>query len=113
MSKQPKPTLLANALDSVSPEKLLECLVIWKKKVETEISDYDERRGKIYDVYKRQKDLYDKWLTTPMKKIKKFDSLISSRKKVLIEVEKEINKLTTTLSTPPPPIELTPPDAQQ
>lgn len=112
MSKQPKPTLLANALDDVSPEKLLECLTIWKVKVEKEIADYDARRGEVYTIYKRQKDLYDKWLTTPMKKIKKFDSLINGRKKVLLDVEKEINKLSATLIAPPATGSNTPADAQ-
>jgi hypothetical protein len=93
-------TILASPDADVPPDKLLELLQIWKIKVEKEIADYDEERSKLMVVYKRQKDMYDKWLSGRLKKVKKFDNLINGRKKVLIDVNKEINKLSETLSPP-------------
>ena len=86
-------TILANPNDDVPPEKLLELMEIWKGKVQEEISDYEGKKGEVYVIYKRQKDMYDKWLSGPMGKMKKFDKLIAGRKKVLIDIDKEINKI--------------------
>lgn len=86
-------TILANPNDEVPPEKLLELMEIWKGKVQEEISDYEGKKGEIYVIYKRQKEMYDKWLSGPMGKMKKFDKLIAGRKKVLIDIDKEINKI--------------------
>ena len=93
-------TILANPNDEVPPEKLLELMVIWKEKVESEIADYEGEKAKVFTVYKRQKDMYDKWLAGPLGKMKKFDKVIMGRKKVLIDVNKEITKLKSA-QTPP------------
>lgn len=91
-------TILANPMDKVPPDKLVELLEIWKLKVESEISDYEAKKASIHVVYKRQKDLYDKWLSGPIGKMKKLDKTINGRKKVLMEVNKEINKLKESLT---------------
>ena len=90
-------TILANPMDKVPPEKLLELLEIWKVKVESEIAEFEAKKAGVYATYKRQKDLYDKWLSGPMGKMKKLDKLAAGRKKVLIDVNKEINKLRESL----------------
>ncbi len=86
-------SLLSNPDEEVSPEKLLELMEIWKKKIEEEITDHETKKAGIYAVYKKQKDMYDKWLSTPLGKMKKLDKIISGRKKVLIDIEKEIKKI--------------------
>ena len=91
-------TILANPNDDVPPEKLLELLKIWKEKVESEIAEYDGEKAKLYAIYKRQKDMYHKWLSIRLKKMKKFDNLINGRKKVLIDVNKEISKLSSEIN---------------
>ena len=94
--KQEAP-ILSNPSDDVPPEKLLELMEIWRGKVESEITDYESARGKVMDIYNRQKKMYDNWLSGPMKKMKKYDKIISARKKVLIDVKKEIEKLKSPL----------------
>ena len=91
-------TILANPYDKVPPEKLLELLEIWKTQVEGEIAGHEKRKDDVYVVYKRQKDLYDKWLSGPLGRMKKIDKTIAGRKKVLIDVNKEINKLKESLT---------------
>ncbi len=94
MSEEPK-------IVEDSPEQMLEWMKVWKEKVEGEIALYESGKQKVYVVYKRQKDMYDKWLSGRLKKMKKFDGLINNRKKVLIDVNKEIAKLeSATLGTP-------------
>lgn len=91
--------ILTNPYEVVPPEKLLTLLQEWREKVTEDISDYNNKKDKVYVVYKRQKDLYDKWLTGPLTRMKKFDKVITERKKVLMDVDKEINKLKETLNT--------------
>jgi cytidylate kinase len=69
----------------------------WKKKVENEIADYNAEKDKIFQAYKKQKERFDKILGVKLKKMKKFDGIINSRRKVLNDVIKEIENL----STPP------------
>jgi DNA-directed RNA polymerase specialized sigma54-like protein len=77
----------------VPPAELIVMLEEWKAKINDEISDYDTKKAGIFTIYKRQKELYDKWLSGPMGKMKKLDKLIAGRKKVLLDVDKEINKI--------------------
>jgi hypothetical protein len=81
--------------DQITDEKKIYLLNEWKKKVEEEISDYNTEKDKIFQVYKKQKDKFDKILGVKLKKMKKDDAVINSRKKVLNEVIKEIENLTT------------------
>lgn len=74
-------------------EQKLKWLNEWKEKVQLEINDYTLERDKIFAVYKKQKEMYDSWLNKKMKKIKKYDVVMNGRKKVLIDIEKEISKL--------------------
>jgi hypothetical protein len=86
-------TILANPQDKVPPEKLLELMEIWKAKINEEIAEYQTKKDGIYATYKRQKDLYDKWLAGPIGKMKKLDKTMAGRKKVLIDIDKEIAKI--------------------
>ena len=81
--------------DQITDENKIYLLNEWKKKVEEEISDYNTEKDKIFQVYKKQKDKFDKILGVKLKKMKKYDAVINSRKKVLNEVIKEIENLTT------------------
>lgn len=93
-------SILANPRDEVPPDKLLELMQIWREKILSEIAEQEGKKGEVYKIYKRQKDMYDKWLSGPMGKMKKFDKVISGRKKVLIDIDKEINKIKDRLSPP-------------
>lgn len=81
-------------LEEPTKEQKIQWLNEWKVKVQKEIEDYTLEKDKLYAVYKKQKEMYDSWLSTKMKKIKKYDVVMNNRKKVLIDIEKEINKLT-------------------
>jgi cytidylate kinase len=81
--------------DQITDEKKMYLLNEWKKKVEEEISDYNTEKDKIFQAYKKQKDKFDSILGVKLKKMKKYDAVINSRKKVLNEVIKEIENLTT------------------
>jgi len=86
-------TILANPNDNVPPEKLLELMEIWKGKVQDEIADYEAKKAEVYAVYKRHKEMYDKLLSGPIGKMKKLDKIMSGRKKVLMDIDKEIAKI--------------------
>jgi hypothetical protein len=92
-------SVLENPLEDIPPEKLLGLLEIWKQQVEAEIADHDGKKQKIYVVYKRQKDMYDRWLSGPMNKMKKLDGLINGRKKVLMDVSREIKQIKDKITT--------------
>jgi len=77
-------------------EQKLKWLTEWKEKVQQEISDYTAERDKLYSAYKKQKEMYDGWLGTKMKKIKKYDVVMNNRKKVLLDIEKEMSNLNKT-----------------
>jgi hypothetical protein len=79
-----------------SAEQKLKWLNEWKEKVQQEISDYTSERDKIFAVYKKQKEMYDGWLNKKMKKIKKYDVVMNNRKKVLMDIDKEITNLSNT-----------------
>ena len=62
----------------------------WKNKVQAEIDDYTAEKNKIFDAYKKQKEKFDRLLVLKLKKTKKYDMVINSRKKVLTDIIKEI-----------------------
>jgi len=62
----------------------------WKNKVQAEIDDYTTEKNKIFDAYKKQKEKFDRLLVLKLKKTKKYDMVINSRKKVLADIIKEI-----------------------
>ena len=65
----------------------------WKNKVQAEIDDYTTEKNKIFDAYKKQKEKFDRLLVVKLKKTKKYDMVINSRKKVLTDIIKEISIL--------------------
>jgi DNA-directed RNA polymerase specialized sigma54-like protein len=77
--------------EEITPQKKVILLTQWKEKVEAEIADYTTDRDKIMAAYKEQKDRFDKILSKKMKKIKKLDSVLNGRKKVLLDINKEID----------------------
>lgn len=82
-----------------SEEQNRQWTIEWKAKVQNEIDGYVAAREEIYKVYKTQKDMYDKWLSIKMKKMKKYDTVINQRKKVLIDINREIARLDGRLSS--------------
>lgn len=82
---------LVNPNEEITDEKKVLLLNQWKLKVEDEINGYSVEREKIMDEYKRIKARMDKILGTRLKKIKKYDSVINGRKKVLADILKEIS----------------------
>lgn len=62
----------------------------WKNKVQGDIDDYTTEKNKIFDAYKKQKEKFDRLLVVKLKKTKKYDMAINSRKKVLTDIIKEI-----------------------
>jgi hypothetical protein len=62
----------------------------WKNKVQDEVNDYTTEKNKLFDAYKKQKEKFDRLLAVKLKKTKKYDMVINSRKKVLADIIKEI-----------------------
>ena len=62
----------------------------WKNKVQDEVNDYTAEKNKLFDAYKKQKEKFDRLLAVKLKKTKKYDMVINSRKKVLTDIMKEI-----------------------
>jgi len=77
--------------EEITNQKKIILLMQWKEKVDGEISAYTGERDKIMVAYKTQKERFDKILGKKMKKIKKLDSLLNGRKKVLLDINKEID----------------------
>jgi hypothetical protein len=88
MSDQPTPSLVL--IDEPTVEQKKQWLSDWKNKVQNEISGYSEEREKLFAIYRKQKEMYDGWLNLRMKKIKKYDVVMNNRKKVLMDIEKEL-----------------------
>jgi len=84
---------ITTATEEPTIEQKLKWLNEWKEKVQQEISDYTAERDKIFSVYKKQKEMYDGWLNKKMKKIKKYDVVMNNRKKVLMDIDKEMSNL--------------------
>ena len=68
----------------------------WRVKVLKEIDEYTEEKDKLLTAYKKQKSMYDSWLAVKLKKIKKFDIFVTNRKKVLIDIDRELGTLSST-----------------
>ena len=85
-------------------EQKKQWLVEWKAKVQDEMSGYNEERDKLFAVYKKQKEMYDGWLSSKMKRIKKYDNVLNGRKKVLIDIEKELANLEKSTSVQDPQV---------
>ena len=79
--------------EEITEEKKLILLNQWKNKVQGEVDDYASEKDKVYQAYKKQKEKFDKLLGIKLKKMKKFDGLINNRKKVLVDIIKEIDNL--------------------
>jgi hypothetical protein len=79
--------------EEITDAKKLILLNQWKDKVQGEVDDYTSEKNKIMDGYKKQKEKFDKLLAIKIKKMKKFDGLINNRKKVLVDIIKEIDNL--------------------
>lgn len=84
--------------EEITSEKKLILLNQWKDKVQNEIDEYNAEKERLFQIYKKQKDRFDKILAVKLKKIKKIETFANGRKKVLSEVIKEID----TLTNPPP-----------
>jgi cytidylate kinase len=82
----------------ITPETQLILMNQWKQKVEKELADYTAAKDVIAADFKRQKERFDKILAVKIKKMKKYDVVMNSRKKVLQEIVVEIGKLTTPAS---------------
>lgn len=82
--------------EEITEEKKVILLNQWKEKVQKEIDDYTAEKDKIMEEYKRIKSRMDKILGVRLKKMKKYDAVINSRKKVLTDIIKEIRIATNT-----------------
>ena len=76
--------------EEITEAKKLILLNQWKNKVQTEVDDYTAEKNKLFDAYKKQKEKFDRLLAVKLKKTKKYDMVINSRKKVLVDIIKEI-----------------------
>ena len=91
MSDSPVDTSIrVDPSEELTPEKKIILLNQWKEKVDAEIADYAAEKDKILTLYKVQKEKFDKLLSVKVKKMKKYDMVINSRKKVLADIVKEI-----------------------
>lgn len=79
--------------EEITDEKKLILLNQWKDKVQGEVDEYNIEKEKIYQVYKKQKEKFDKILGVKLKKMKKIDGLANNRKKVLADIVKEIETM--------------------
>jgi len=82
--------------EEITDQKKIILLNQWKDKVQGEIDEYNLEREKIYQEYKKQKEKFDKILGVKLKKIKKIEGFANSRKKVLVDIVKEIENLQNT-----------------
>lgn len=76
--------------EEITEAKKLILLNQWKNKVQSEVNDYTAEKNKLFDAYKKQKEKFDRLLAVKLKKTKKYDMVINSRKKVLADIIKEI-----------------------
>lgn len=90
-STQPEIRIDPNA--ELTPENQLILLNQWKQKVEQELVGYAAGKDVILQAFKKQKDRFDKILSVKVKKMKKYDAVMSARKKVLAEIVVEIDTL--------------------
>jgi len=81
--------------EEITPNKKVILLTQWKEKVDAEIADNVAERDKVMGVYKRQKEKFDRLLGIKVKKMKRYDIFINNRKKVLVDIIKEIENATS------------------
>lgn len=79
--------------EEITDQKKVILLNQWKSKVQNEIDEYNSEKDKVYQEYKKQKEKFDKVLGVKLKKMKKIESFANSRKKVLVDIIKEIENL--------------------
>lgn len=94
-----QPQIKIDPNEEITDDKKLYLLNEWRKKVEQELDDYNAEKDKIYKAYKKQKDRFDKILGVKLKKMKKYDTVMVARRKVLNEVIKEIELLSKPTSS--------------
>ena len=80
-------------------EQRIQWMEDWKKKVQSDIDEYAADKEKEMVEWRRQKEMYDGWLNKRMKTIKKFDKLMNERKKVMLQIEREIATLNKKIQT--------------
>ncbi len=90
MSDQVDTTTRIDPNEELTPEKKLILLNQWREKVEAEIAGHAAEREKVMTLYKSQKEKFDRLLGEKVKRMKKYDAVMNSRKKVLAEIMKEI-----------------------
>jgi len=95
MSDETQPEVRIDPNAEITPETQLVLMNQWKDKVQQELADYTAAKDVIAADFKRQKERFDKILSVKIKKMKKYDIVMNSRKKVLHEIVSEIEKLTT------------------
>jgi|688.fasta_scaffold1977732_1 hypothetical protein len=94
MSDELFPEIRIDPNEELTAEKQLILLNQWKQKVEQELVDYGVARATIAQEFKVQKDRFDKILSVKVKKMKKYDTVMNSRKRVLVDIVSEIGKIT-------------------
>lgn len=83
--------------EEITEGKKLILLNQWREKVELEISDYNVEKEKVMAVYKVQKEKFDRLLSDKIKRMRKYDTVMNARKKVLQSIVVEIDKITPKL----------------
>ncbi len=89
-----------------TPEEMLKWTLEWRAKIEKEIAEYQAMRDNVYEEYVSIKKRMDSWLSKRTKKIKRFDTAIAGRKKVLINIDRSLRE--KKINTPPSDQHLTP-----
>lgn len=79
--------------EEITDAKKLILLNQWRDKVQNEIDEYNTEKDRLFQIYKKKKDKFDRILGVKLKKIKKIETFSNSRKKVLAEIAKEIENL--------------------
>jgi hypothetical protein len=87
--------------EELTDEKKLILLKQWGDKVQEDVDVYNAEKEIILTSYKKKKEKFDRILAVKIKKMKKYDSLLSNRKKVLADVNKEIDNLLASINQPP------------
>jgi DNA-binding Lrp family transcriptional regulator len=80
--------------EEITDAKKVILLNQWRQKVEKELVDYSASKEVVAKAFRKQKERYDGILAVKIKKMKKYDMVINSRKKVLADIASEIDKLT-------------------
>lgn len=97
MSEEPTQQVRIDPNEEITEGKKLILLNQWREKVELEISDYNVEKEKVMAVYKVQKEKFDRLLSDKIKRMRKYDTVMNARKKVLQSIVVEIDKITPKL----------------